>query len=275
MDKKINNLIGMIPVGGTGGAMKPLTDHLPKCLLYVGHQTLLEHAISNILTLKPDVIYFISNSNKMWPVVQSELIKLRHSINVSTRFEFIVIRNYSYNTGSILQFIPEIQGRSHRLITFFPDVYLTSTQTITNIYAKHMGLLLSVKNYIGTILSSTFKPIHEGIIFTDSDGFIVRFEEKPNLLEDVKYNTAISVLEPSIIDFMTQNTDGLFSNVIPTAIQHGKILSNYADDENDAWFHLRTAADLHDLHSRLIDRLNNSTEIAVDSIPNFNITHIE
>ncbi|MBN2036951.1 MAG: hypothetical protein JW768_09445 [Chitinispirillaceae bacterium] len=253
MKRNHRNIIGFIPIAGRGGSMQPLTSFIPKCLLYAGQKTLLEHALINILILKPEVVYFILSDNPMWHMVHDHLRKIKAQLKTSTKFKLIIAHHGKHNTGSILKTFPEVKNRTCQIVTIFPDVYLVSKEHILNLYDSHREKLKNLRSYIGTILGSHFLRINEGVI-VEKNGLIQKYVEKPPMHSDL-LNTAIGVFEPSIVDFVSKKGDGLFSHIVPSALASKKRIGVYLINDKESWYHLRTAADLHTLHYKLLDKM--------------------
>lgn len=238
-------LVGFIPAAGGGGSMKPHTTFSPKCLMRVGSDTLLEHSIRHLATVGPEAIYVMAGAQ--WPMILRELRSLRREYSASMpRLQLLVVKENTSNTGGGLSLVKEVRNGSADVVAFFPDVFLTSQTAVRDLVALHQAKKAEKEAHVGCTIGSEFRPIAEGVLELDGDN-VTGFVEKPNSLDGVHFNTAISVWTPDILQFVADPRDSLFRDVLPRALAAGRSLGCHREDSVGSWRHLQTPDQLLDV----------------------------
>ena len=200
--KTYNDTKVIIMAGGKGTRLSPLTDVLPKPLIPVGNETILEHIIDRFSVLGFWDFNIIINYKK-------ELIKAFFSETVY---------NNKYNVSIKLWDEENFQGTAGGLKILQKEVKTTFILSNCDIlvdsdYEYIIGRHRENKNYITMVCAPQNIQIPYGTVKTDFDNNIIDSEEKPSI--ECLINTGLYVLEAETIELIN---DGEFLHM-PDLIQ--------------------------------------------------------
>lgn len=188
-DKPQLNLPVVIMAGGKGSRLRPLTNVLPKPLIPIGEQTMLEDIMDRFTAYGCNDFYISVN-------YKAEVIK-QHFQNVN---------NSDYN----LNFFQEDQplgtaGSLHLLKDKIDKTFFVSNCDIIidDDYSEMLKYHHDNNNEITVIAAMKSYAIPYGTIETGDNGSLLSLQEKPDLT--FKINTGMYILEPHLIDEIPEN----------------------------------------------------------------------
>lgn len=187
--KACNNTKVIIMAGGKGTRLSPLTDVLPKPLIPVGDETILEHIIDRFSILGFWDFNIIINYKK-------ELIKAFFSETVYNNKNNVTVtlweeENFQGTAGGLKLLQEEIKST---FILSNCDILVDSDYEYIIKEHKQRG------NCITVICASQNIQIPYGTVRTDSNNNIIALEEKPSI--ECLINTGMYVLEPEVIELI-------------------------------------------------------------------------
>ena len=210
----------VIMAGGEGSRLRPLTGNVPKPMLPVANQPLMEHII--------------------------KLLKGHGFTDVVATVQFLssVIRNYfgdgsdlgvslSYATEDVpLGTAGSVLGASDLLSGTF---LVISGDALTDLDLTEVVRWHRSKKAAATLVLKRMKdPLEFGIVMTSEDGRIQRFLEKPTwgqVFSDT-INTGIYVLEPEVLDLIPPDQPYDFSSeLFPLMLDKGLPLYGFVTDD--------------------------------------------
>lgn len=189
--KACNDTKVIIMAGGKGTRLLPLTDVLPKPLIPVGDETILEHIIDRFSVLGFWDFNIIINYKK-------ELIKAFFSETVYNNKHDASIRlwdekNFQGTAGGLKILQKEIESS---FILSNCDILVDADYE--HIINKHK----ENNNHITMVCAPQNIQIPYGTVRTDPDNNIIALEEKPSI--ECLINTGMYVLEPEIIELIEE-----------------------------------------------------------------------
>jgi mannose-1-phosphate guanylyltransferase / phosphomannomutase len=209
----------VIMAGGEGSRLRPLTSNLPKPMLPVANQPLMQHII--------------------------ELVRKHGITDVVATVQFLssIIRNYfgdgsdlgvslSYATedaplgtaGSVLNARDMLSGRA----------IVISGDALTDIDLDEVVEFHESRGAAATLVLKRMQdPLEFGIVMTSEDGRVQRFLEKPTwgqVFTDT-INTGIYVLEPEVLDLIPVDQPYDFSSeLFPSMLDKGLPVFGFVSD---------------------------------------------
>ena len=183
------NLPVIIMAGGKGSRLRPLTNVLPKPLIPIGNQTMLEDIMDRFVQCGCHDFYLSLN-------YKADFIK-QYLSN---------IKNSNYNINYFQEDKPSGTAGSLCLLkgkintTFFVtncDIIIDDDYSQILEYHKKNGNEITIVSAIKNI------PIPYGTLETGEDGLLKSIKEKPNLT--YKINTGMYILEPYLLNEIPKN----------------------------------------------------------------------
>jgi mannose-1-phosphate guanylyltransferase/phosphomannomutase len=209
----------VIMAGGEGSRLRPLTGNIPKPMLPVANQPLMEHII--------------------------KLLKRHGFTDIVATVQFLssVIRNYfgdgsdlgvslSYATEDVpLGTAGSVLGASDLLAGTF---LVVSGDALTDLDLGEVVRWHRSKGAAATLVLKRMKdPLEFGIVMTAEDGRVERFLEKPSwgqVFSDT-INTGIYVLEPEVLDLIPPDQPYDFSSeLFPAMLDKGLPIYGFVTD---------------------------------------------
>ena len=183
------NLPVIIMAGGQGTRLRPLTNVLPKPLIPIGEQTMIEDIMDRFVECGC------------------------HNFYVSVNYKADFIKRYLENLGKLQYHITYFQedkplgtaGSLHLLKDQIKDTFFVSNCDI--IIDEDYGEILKYhrdnRNEITVVAAIKDMAIPYGTLETKEDGLLSDIKEKPEYT--FKINTGMYILEPGLIDEIPQN----------------------------------------------------------------------
>ena len=195
-------------VGGRGTRLRPLTDNLPKSLLKIKEETIIEHlfdllkkygirdAILCVGYLKDKIKEHFEDASK-------------YGINIT-----YVEENEPLGTAGPLKLAKK----------YLKDSFIVSNgDELKNINIPRMFRLHKRKNALATIaLTTVDDPSHYGVARLDGSR-IIEFIEKPTNSVSNLINAGFYILEPEVIDMIPNGFSMLEKDVFPKLAKLGRL----------------------------------------------------
>ena len=205
----------MIMSAGVGSRLDPLTKSVPKPLIPICNKPVRDILLENLNAI--GVKNVVANTFYL-----AEQIVARYvNNNLGINFNYITEETLSGTAGGVkkCQFFFE-EGE---------DFFVLSADGVTNADLMK-GMEIHKKS--GAIATIGVKPVKEedipnfGVVVTDSDGYIVEFQEKPSIKEAKSnlINTGIYIFNYKIFDYIPANEFYDFAkNVFPALLKDRQI----------------------------------------------------
>ncbi len=205
----------MVMSAGVGSRLDPLTKSVPKPLVPICNKPVMDILLENLCAI--GVKDIVANTYYL-----SEQIVARYvENNLGINFNYITEETLSGTAGGV------------KKCQFFfnkdEDFFVLSADGVTNADLMK-GMEIHKKS--GAIATIGVKPVKEedipnfGVVVTDSDGYIIEFQEKP-AIKDAKsnlINTGIYIFNYKIFDYIPANEFYDFAkNVFPKLLQDRQI----------------------------------------------------
>jgi dTDP-glucose pyrophosphorylase len=200
------NLPVVIMAGGKGSRLRPLTNVLPKPLIPIGEQTILEDIMDRFTDCGCHDFYISVN-------YKAEVIK----------HYFQNLHNPSYNIAYFQEEKPlGTAGSLHLLKDKFNTTFFVSNCDIIidEDYAQILDYHKQSGNEITVVAAIKNYAIPYGTLETGSSGRLKSIQEKPDLT--LKINTGMYILEPHLINEIPQNVFYHITSLIDKLIRENR-----------------------------------------------------
>ncbi|MCB4757010.1 MAG: NTP transferase domain-containing protein, partial [Elusimicrobia bacterium] len=247
----------IILAGGFGTRLRPLTINLPKPMVPVANQPMMEHVVRllekhgfddvlSLLHYAPEVIQRYFESGKNWDIKMSYL---RPEVDLGT--------------AGCIRFAADTP--EHKLL--FQEPFLViSGDVLTDIDLTAAWRFHQQNKAAATVvLTRTVKPLAYGVVITDDTGRVLRFLEKPSWGEVFSdtVNTGIYILSPEMVKLMPEGEGFDFSkNLFPKVMEKGLPLYGYVAD--GYW---KDVGDLTEYRSAHVDILEDKVAVKINGTP--------
>ena len=224
----------MLLAAGMGTRLRPLTEHLPKCMMYVGGKPILEHNIAwlkkygvtdmmiNLYYLPQVVINHFGDGSK-WGI----------GINYSVEKEILG------TSGGVKNVAPFFEEEA--FIVWYGDNLCTCD--LDRLVAFHRD-----KAGLATIALYQREDVAQcGIVDLDASDRILRFFEKPRPEQVFSrwVNAGIYILEPEVMSYIPANDPSDFGrDVFPAMLADGQSLYGYRLSPGERFWWSDTLEDL-------------------------------
>lgn len=198
----------VILAGGVGSRLRPWTSTVPKPLLPMLDQTLLEQVLWGVPEGTIDEVVVAGG----YRVDQIEAHFAEHELNVR-----IVPEREALGTGGALGNCRDVV--SGRFACFNGDI-------ISSLNVEHLRALHATNGGVGTLaLWEVEDPTRFGIVGLDASHRITRFKEKPAAEEvfSTLINAGSYLLEEDVFDIMPEGKHSLERDVFPTLASQGEL----------------------------------------------------
>jgi mannose-1-phosphate guanylyltransferase len=180
----------LLLAAGFGTRLRPLTDHIPKCLVPIHGKPLLTYWLDSLL--RCDVERVLINTHYLPDAVRAfvsaspwhEKIRLVHEPELLGTGG-TVLRNRDFFAGK-----PLMVAHADNLTRFDVQAFFDAHAN------RPAGVEITMMSF------DTDAPETCGIVEQDEHGIVIKFHEKSTSPPGVRANAAVYIFEPSIIDFM-------------------------------------------------------------------------
>jgi len=210
-------LKAVVLAGGEGTRLRPLTLTRPKSMLPLGPAPVIEHLIKQLVKCGfEEIILTVGYLSDQVRSYLGDGSKLGVKIHYSVEPEDLLL-----GTAGSVKLVSHLLNE--RFLVIQGDTY------------TEIDLSEAVKAHIEggadatIVVKSVSNPWLFGVIEYDEKGFITSFREKPRPEEcrSNKVSTGIYVLEPEVLDFITQHPCDFAKNVFPKMLASRKRLLAY------------------------------------------------
>jgi len=222
----------VINAGGKGTRLDPFTKVLPKPLIPVGDLPIIEHIMQRYETAGCDSFHIIVNYKK--ELMKSYFKEIDREYKISWTDEAAPL-----GTGGGLSLL-----KNKLKSTFF---FICCDSLILADYSEIVDFHKENKNDITMICAKKKIGIPYGIVNTDN-GDLDSIEEKPEL--SFLTNTAMYVVEPSVLKDMKKNEKMDFPDFIKMEKEKGRKIGVYTVAE-DEWLDMGQMPELEKMRIRL------------------------
>jgi mannose-1-phosphate guanylyltransferase/phosphomannomutase len=230
----------VILAGGEGTRLRPLTSNLPKPMMPIANQPMMEHIVRLLAGHGFDdivvTVAFLANHIRNYFGDGSEFgVRMRYATEEAPLG----------TAGSVRNAMDELD-----------DTFLViSGDVVTDVDLSAVVATHREKQAFGSIaLKRVENPVEFGIVITHDDGTIERFLEKPTwgqVFSDT-INTGIYVLEPSVFDYIPAGEVVDFSgDVFPAVLEKGGRLVGCVVD--GYWEDVGTLEAYRSVHDDILD----------------------
>lgn len=222
----------VIMAGGKGTRLYPYTKILPKPLIPIGDQPIIEHIMERFSRFGCNEVYLILNYKK-------NLIKAFFEEEKSRKIHFIEEKEYLGTGGGLKLLESEIQT------TFFLsncDILIQAD------YADILNYHRKQKSIITMVCAKKQVTIPYGTVELSEQGNAACLKEKPTY--SFLTNTGLYVIEPEFLSEIKENTCIHITDVIQKCMEEGKTVGVYTIKE-EAWLDMGQMEELEKMRKRL------------------------
>lgn len=199
------NLPVIIMAGGKGERLKPLTNVLPKPLIPIGSQSMLEDIMDRFFICGCDKFYISLNYKADF--IKSYLVSANKPYSI-----FYFQEEKPLGTAGSLHLLKE------RIYSTF---FVSNCDIIVNDdYSEILKYHREKQNEITIVAALKNYAIPYGILEAGKDGLLTNIQEKPNLA--FKINTGMYILEPHLIEEIPEDTFYHITYLIESLMRQGR-----------------------------------------------------
>lgn len=210
----MKKLTVIIPAGGPGGGMYPLTAGMPKSLIPVGSKPMLIQILEG---LDPQVIgNIIIISDKYFPMIKDYVDAFSSSITIPITCKKLALTPPQ-------QLIALQDELSDPFVIHYTDIITEHKIEWKRGYDKYLKLSKNDKNLLGLLYVTKSYPLAIGVVGKDpkNSEYIGRFFEKPAEVMGHFVNMAVAILSKDFIKHIKKDDITLFGESVPRAIAMG------------------------------------------------------
>ena len=198
---KSKNILNKVPcvimAGGKGTRLQPFTDVLPKPLIPIKKQTVIERIINNFTDY--GVNKFLISINYKAEILKAYFKELKPKYKLK-----FITENKPLGTVGSLSKVSEKEGK---------NLFITNCDTISNVNLGDMYKFHIKNNYDVTLLtSSKIHQIPYGVCHIAENGDLKKIEEKPKF--DFLVNVGLYLVNKEVIKFIPKNKVFHFTDLI-------------------------------------------------------------
>ncbi len=232
----------VVMAGGEGSRLRPITSNRPKPLVPICNQPIMEHilhllkrhGITNVVT----TLYYLSDE------IQSYF---GDGSDFDVTMEYSIEAQPLGTAGSVKQ--AESMLRDGTFLIISGDA-LTDCD-LTKAIAFHK----KKKSVATLILCRVPNPLEFGVVFTNPEGKVERFLEKPSWSEVFSdtVNTGMYILEPEVFQMMEPGVSyDWSSDIFPLLLEKGQPMYGYVMEEY--WADVGSLAQYREAHEHLLSQ---------------------
>lgn len=203
----------LLLAAGFGTRLGKLTESTPKCLITVNNQTMLDHWIYKLYDLGVDE--FIINTHYLADQVEAFALKhpLKEKIKLSFESKLLGTSNTLYKHSKEL-------SKSDAFIVHVDNYCEDDLKSFLKIHKNYKT------EYPLTMLTfNTAQPNSCGIVHTDKNDILTKFEEKPVVAKSNQANGAVYLASDIFFQKLSNfemNTGEITVDIIPKLVGHIK-----------------------------------------------------
>lgn len=229
----MKKLTVVIPTGGPGGGMYPLTAGMPKALIPIGTKPMLVRILE---TFDPKIIgKIILVADKYQPMIKDYIGAFEYKISIPIVYRKLFVPP----PQQLLKLRGEL---SDPFIVHFTDVITTEKINWQGGYKKYTELKKNDDRISGLLYVTKDYPLAIGIVRQDpkNSNYIDKFFEKPAGVMGNFINMAVALFDKNFIQDIEKEDISLFGESVPHSISKGKKFTYY---EHTDWKHFQRMGD--------------------------------
>jgi len=193
----LNKIPCLIMAGGKGTRLQPFTDVLPKPLIPIKKQTVIEHIINGFTNY--GVNKFLISLNYKAEILRAYFNELKPKYKLK-----FITENKPLGTIGCLSKVSKKEGK---------NLFITNCDTISDVNLENMYKFHIKNNYDVTLLtSSKIHKIPYGVCRVAKNGDLEKIDEKPKF--DFLVNVGLYLVKNKVIDFIPKNKIFHFTDLI-------------------------------------------------------------
>lgn len=180
----------LLLAAGLGTRLRPLTNHVPKCLIPIHDRPVLDYWLE--LLVNNGIVEILVNTHYLAELVNDYVARSTWAKNVMVVFEEsllgtggTVLANRDFFRNE-----PLLVAHADNLTIFDPAAFMKAHKN------RPIGAEITM------MVFKTPVPESCGIVELDKDGLVQAFHEKVKYPPGNRANAAVYILEPSVIEFM-------------------------------------------------------------------------
>jgi NDP-sugar pyrophosphorylase family protein len=248
-------LTAIIPIGGGGGQLSPMTEGQPKAMLPLGDRPVLGWIVES---LNPDVfdkIYIVHS--KFDPMVQRYLTQAFPEDMATGRIE---LRKSVGRPPQIVKHLAPHLGE--RFLMHYGDIVLPRALNWASVVREYDRRADDERTFGGLLLASREYQYPVGVIHTDEfdSSRIVDFQEKPSAItgDHIHVNCAVAIFSHDFVDQIADDDEDLFAESVDRALHRHTQMRIW--DRSVPWLHVQQTSDWVDVQAAFFagdnDKLN-------------------
>ncbi len=228
-------LVAVVPVGGSAGSMFPISAVMPKCLIYVGKRTMLQHILNSFVPF-PDVF------KKVIVVTRQFNETIRENVRQGGYGEFVECKQIEKNVpGALLELKSELEQGPFLL--HYNDILISKIDW-SEVNERYMSTQKR-KKISGMLLCSSFYPAGIGIISEKDGDMLDSFEEKPiHMQASGLANLGVCIFSPEILTLLHHKDEGFFEDSFKRILSNGERMAIFRVGE---WHHVHALHHIFDI----------------------------
>lgn len=239
----------VVPVGGDGGSLFPLTQVMPKCLVTIGHKSMLQHILDSFASCRELFTKVIILTGKYSAAIEENVRQGRYG-------SFVECKNLSESKSvphALLMISDEL--KKGPFLLHYNDILIEGINW-KHIHSRYFDNPIR-RDQIGMLLCSKYYPLGIGVITEGEAEILKSFEEKPDqLLGGTMANLAVAIFEPEFLDYIEEDHSGIFESSVKEALDAKRTISLYKVNK---WHHIQDLKALYDfLHGDDVKYFNNA-----------------
>lgn len=239
----LSNLVAVIPVGGDGGGMQPLTSIMPKTLVPIHTKPLLIHILESL-----DPRYFkkaIVTADVWFPMIDSYVKAFCRDLKIDVDCQYLPMTPPQ-------QLVKLRSQLTEPFLLHYGDVRTEGFdwKHALQLYQHHKGW--SVDSwFMGMVLVSKTVKLRVGVVkpIEDSAYTVGEFLEKPlEIPSTALIAMGMGLFERALVDRIGPDDESVFGDVVPRALrdERGKM----AFYQHGQWDHLQHMDELYECQAR-------------------------
>lgn len=208
---------------GLGSRLRPITDHIPKCLVEIGGHPMLDWWAK--LLAENGVSEVLVNTHYLHRQVHDYIVKFNQRKTGLIFHEFYE-EELLGSGGTVRENRDFIEGEQDFLICYADNLCNVNLRNMTAFHREHKGVLTMA-------LFRTDIPGQCGIARTDENGRITEFEEKPKFPKSNLANAGIYVADRKLFTYIPEEgTVDFGKDVLPGLLgqMYGWEINDYLID---------------------------------------------
>jgi len=180
----------LLLAAGFGTRLRPLTNHIPKCLVPIHEKPLLGYWLDLLL---PNRISKILVNTHYLPTAVNEFIHSsprRDDITIVHEPELLGTAGTILKNRDFLSDGPFLLAHADNLTRFSLDEFIAAHEQ------KQPHIEITMMTF------DTDAPESCGIVELDESGIVTQFHEKSPIFRGTRANAAVYIIEPSVIEFI-------------------------------------------------------------------------